>query len=101
MQPVNFAGMTERDARLAEAIHERPLSLVRAPDGIGGEQFFQKHSERFGIAGVTELPVALHPGHAPLMVANSAKALVGLAQMGVLELHTWNAVAPDLVALTV
>jgi bifunctional non-homologous end joining protein LigD len=77
-------------------LHDRPLSLVRAPDGISGEQFFQKHSERFKIPGVTELPVELHPGHAPLMVANSAKALVGLAQMGVLELHTWNAIAPDL-----
>lgn len=77
-------------------LHDRPLSLVRAPEGITGEQFFQKHSESFRIPGVGELPQDLHPGHARLMVANSPKALVGLAQMGVLELHTWNAVAPDL-----
>jgi bifunctional non-homologous end joining protein LigD len=77
-------------------LHDRPLSLVRAPDGIAGEQFFQKHSESFRIPGVDELPQDLHPGHARLMVANNPKALVGLAQMGVLELHTWNAVAPDL-----
>jgi bifunctional non-homologous end joining protein LigD len=77
-------------------LHNRPLSLVRAPEGIAGEQFFQKHSESFKIPGVDVLPVDLHPGHAPLMIANSPKALVGLAQMGVLELHTWNAVAPDL-----
>jgi bifunctional non-homologous end joining protein LigD len=30
------------------------------------------------------------------MVANTQKALIGLGQMGVLELHTWNASAPDL-----
>lgn len=77
-------------------LHNRPLSLLRAPEGITGEQFFQKHSDNFQIPGVTALPVGLHPGHTPLMVANNKKALVGLAQMGVLELHTWNAVAPDL-----
>lgn len=77
-------------------LHNRPLSLLRAPEGITGEQFFQKHSENFQIPGVSELAEEMHPGHAPLMVANSQKALIGLAQMGVLELHTWNAVAPDL-----
>ena len=39
---------------------------------------------------------ATNAGHAPLLVANSQRALVGLAQMGVIELHAWNAVAPDL-----
>ncbi|HDR9103750.1 TPA: DNA ligase D [Burkholderia vietnamiensis] len=77
-------------------LHDRPLSLVRAPDGIAGELFFQKHSDQSTIPGVEELPASLHPGHAPLLVANTEKALVGLAQMGVLELHSWNAVAPDL-----
>jgi bifunctional non-homologous end joining protein LigD len=37
-----------------------------------------------------------HPRHPPLLVANSAQALIGLAQMSVVELHSWNAVAPDL-----
>jgi bifunctional non-homologous end joining protein LigD len=77
-------------------LHNRPLALVRAPDGIKGELFFQKHSERARIPGVEELPVGLYPGHPPLLVANSAEALVGLAQMSVVELHSWNAVAPDL-----
>ncbi|MEX3984300.1 DNA ligase D [Paraburkholderia sp. EG287A] len=77
-------------------LHNRPLSILRAPDGISGEMFFQKHLERVRIPGVEELAANLHPGHAPLIVANSARALAGLAQMGVVELHTWNAVAPDL-----
>jgi bifunctional non-homologous end joining protein LigD len=58
--------------------------------------FFQKHSEQSKIPGVEELPAELHPGHAPLLVANSPRALVGLAQMGVVELHSWNGVAEDL-----
>jgi bifunctional non-homologous end joining protein LigD len=77
-------------------LQNRPLSLLRAPEGIGGEQFFQKHSEKFRIPGVDELPAEMHPNHARLMVANNQKALIGLAQMGVIELHTWNASAPDL-----
>jgi len=77
-------------------LHERPLAVVRAPDGIIGELFFQKHSERARIPGITQLPAELNPKHPPLLVANTAEALVGLAQMGVLELHTWNAAAPDL-----
>ncbi len=77
-------------------LHNRPLALVRAPDGIQAELFFQKHSERATIPGIEELPTELHPRHPPLLVANTAEALVGLAQMSVVELHTWNAVAPDL-----
>ncbi|WP_052369591.1 DNA ligase D [Paraburkholderia caledonica] len=77
-------------------LHNRPLALVRAPDGIKGELFFQKHSERAAIPGIEELPTELHPRHPPLLVANTPEALVGLAQMSVIELHTWNAVAPDL-----
>jgi bifunctional non-homologous end joining protein LigD len=77
-------------------LHNRPLTLVRAPDDIKGELFFQKHAERMRIPGVEELPRELHPNHPPLIVANSVDALVGLAQMSVVELHSWNAVAPDL-----
>jgi bifunctional non-homologous end joining protein LigD len=77
-------------------LHNRPLTLVRAPDGIKGELFFQKHAERITMPGVENLPRELHPRHPPLLVANSAQALVGLAQMSVVELHSWNAVAPDL-----
>ncbi|KWA84296.1 hypothetical protein WL29_23350 [Burkholderia ubonensis] len=75
-------------------LRNRPLSLVRAPDGVSGELFFQKHADQSSIPGIEELPSELHPGHAPLLVANSPKALVGLAQMGVIELHSWQAVAP-------
>ncbi|MEX3788113.1 DNA ligase D [Paraburkholderia sp. BR14374] len=77
-------------------LHNRPLALVRAPNGIKGELFFQKHSEKFQIPGVDELPPELHPRHPPLLVANKPEALIGLAQMGVVELHCWNAAAPDL-----
>ncbi len=62
-------------------LNDRPVSLVRAPEGIHGELFFQKHEERSKIPGITRLPVEMHPGHAPLLVVDHHEALIGLAQM--------------------
>jgi bifunctional non-homologous end joining protein LigD len=73
----------------------RPLALVRAPDGIDGELFFQKHASRLSIPFITQHD-RLDPGHPPLLTVDSAQALVGVAQMGTVELHTWNAVAANI-----
>lgn len=70
-------------------LKQRPVSLLRAPEGIDGEQFFQKHAERLAIPHITHLDRALDPGHAPLMQIDSLPALIGVAQMGTVELHTW------------
>jgi bifunctional non-homologous end joining protein LigD len=70
-------------------LDNRPVALLRCPDGIAGEQFFQKHSERLAIPHIKQLDRALDPGHAPLMEIDSLKALVGAAQMGAIEFHTW------------
>ncbi len=72
-------------------LDNRPVSLVRAPDGVGGEQFFQKHAERLAIPNIRHLDPKLDPGHARLMEIDSLSALVGAAQMGCIELHTWGA----------
>jgi len=74
----------------------RPCSLVRGPTGVTGELFFQKHGEKIGIPGITELPENLWPGHAALLEIASAKALVGAAQMNVIEFHTWNSTAKNI-----
>jgi bifunctional non-homologous end joining protein LigD len=71
----------------------RPSSLVRGPAGVTGELFFQKHGEKIGIPGITELPESLWPGHTSLLEVGNAKALVGAAQMNVIEFHTWNSTA--------
>jgi len=71
----------------------RPVALVRAPDGVGGELFFQKHAEHGEMPGVRQLDPALDPGHAPLLQIDSAEGLLGAAQFNVVELHTWNAVS--------
>ena len=69
----------------------RPVALVRAPAGIEGELFFQKHAEATLIPDIRLLDPALDPGHAPLLEIASVQALLGAAQFNVLEFHTWNA----------
>ena len=74
----------------------RPVALVRAPTGIGGELFFQKHGEKLKIPGIRQLGRALWPGHPPMLEIASAEALAGAAQMNVVELHTWNSTTADI-----
>jgi len=96
------SGLTKRDlAAYYESISthilpylaDRPVYLLRCPEGIAGEHFFQKHNKRITIPGVRTLDPALDPDHDPLMVVDDARALVGVAQMGAIELHTCNATA--------
>ena len=76
-------------------LQKRPVALVRAPDGVGGELFFQKHATRLEVPNVTQHP-DLDPGHQPLVTIDSVAALIGAAQMGTIELHTWNGVVTNL-----
>jgi bifunctional non-homologous end joining protein LigD len=71
----------------------RPLSLVRAPSGVGGELFFQKHAQVGKLPGVKQLDQALDPDHPPMLEISTEQGLLSAAQWNVVELHTQNAVA--------
>jgi bifunctional non-homologous end joining protein LigD len=77
-------------------LRNRPVSLLRAPEGVDGEQFFQKHAERLAIPNIKHLDPKLDPGHARLMEIDSTQALIGAAQMGAIELHTWGATSDQI-----
>ncbi|WP_295470190.1 DNA ligase D [uncultured Pseudomonas sp.] len=76
---------------LLPELARRPVAFLRCPEGIAGEQFFQKHAQGLRIPHITRLDPALDPGHAALLQIDSVQALAGVAQMGVIELHTWGA----------
>jgi len=69
----------------------RPVSLVRAPEGVAGELFFQKHWEKENMPGVEQLDPSLDPDHPPLLEISTSEGLLSAAQMNVIEFHTWNA----------
>lgn len=74
----------------------RPVSLVRAPEGVGGELFFQKHAQHTELPGVKLLDPALDRDHDPLLQIDTARGLLSAAQMNTLEFHTWNGTSSKL-----
>ncbi len=95
-------GATKRDiadyyAKVSEWIlpqlKNRPVALVRAPDGLGGELFFQKNAGQLHIPNVLTYDKA-EAGQAA-MVINRPDTLLGAVQMNMLELHTWNGTDKD------
>ena len=76
---------------MLEHLRGRPVSLVRAPDGITGQLFFQKHLEKDNMPGVNQLDPAIDLEHPPFMEISTSEGLMSAAQMNVIEFHTWNA----------
>jgi bifunctional non-homologous end joining protein LigD len=69
----------------------RPAYIRRAPLGITEPMVFQQHPE--GLRGLRGTAPELWPGHAPAIAFESAEDLFAAAQLGMIELHTWNSTA--------
>ncbi|HEX5031263.1 MAG TPA: DNA ligase D [Candidatus Eisenbacteria bacterium] len=94
------AGITKRDlASYIEAVAERmlphvkgrPLMLVRCPEGRTGGCFFQKHPGFAVPPAVRQIRVRESKGNATYLAVSNVAGLVGLIQVGVIEIHIWGA----------
>lgn len=75
-------------------LKDRPLAMVRAPSGIAGQLFFQKHAEKTAMPGLKAHDRDFWPNHPPLLTVDTPEALMSAAQMNVIEFHTWNSTVP-------
>lgn len=88
--------------RMAPFIVNRPLALLRCPEGVGGSCFFQKHAWRGMRKGILTAPDPADPEDEPNVVIRDLEGLIGLVQGGVLEIHPWGSTldaleTPDMV----
>jgi len=79
-------------ARIGPHAFNRPLSLVRTPDGVGGQQFFQKHAMAGAPKEIKTIPIMDDEGKAEdYITVTNAAGLAACAQMSAVELHIWGA----------
>ncbi len=101
------SGLTKRELaafyeavadRMLPHIADRPLSLVRCPDGAGKPCFYQKHVNHMLPPGVgsVDVPDKKTGVIEPYITLSTPAAVAGLAQMGVLEIHPWGSANSDL-----
>jgi bifunctional non-homologous end joining protein LigD len=74
----------------------RPISLVRCPQGRGKKCFFQKHDSGVWGPNVKQVPIAEKDGHfEDYIYVDSAEGLLTCVQMGTIEFHGWGSTVAD------
>ncbi len=80
--------------RIAPFVVNRPLALLRCPDGIDGQKFFQKHAWKGLNRNIRLVEDPKDPGD-PLIAIEDLDGLIGLVQSAALEIHPWGATLAD------
>ena len=82
--------------RIIPEVRNRPLSLVRCPDGEGGLCFYQKHVGAGIPDAVGRVEIAEKSATRTYSVIEDLAGLIATAQIGVLELHPWGSMVAKL-----
>ena len=78
---------------LAE-LHNRPCALLRAPDGLSGSVFFQRHTETITGRSVKSITSKIGPDRQPVTIINNIAALHACVQHSMIEIHSTNTRLP-------
>jgi bifunctional non-homologous end joining protein LigD len=73
----------------------RPLTLVHCPAGVAGPCVYLKHAKQWGPNALRRVRIQEKTKVGEYLVADSIEAMVSLAQMGIVEVHTWNSTDDD------
>ena len=68
----------------------RPLTLVHCPNGMLGRCAYMRHAKVWGPSALRRVRIQEKTKIGEYLVADSIEAVLGLVQMGVVEIHTWN-----------
>ena len=94
---IQLARYYERIAEwIVPHVAARPLTLVHCPAGIAAPCHFLKHAKAWGPGALRRVRIQEKTKVGEYLVADSIEAVVSLAQMGIVEIHTWNATADDI-----
>jgi bifunctional non-homologous end joining protein LigD len=74
----------------------RPLTLVHCPAGLASPCIYLKHAKAWGPSALRRVKIQEKTKLGEYLVADSIEAVVSLAQMGIVEIHTWNSTVDDL-----
>jgi bifunctional non-homologous end joining protein LigD len=95
-------GITKLDlARFYESVGDwivrhvkgRPLTLVHCPNGLIGECHYLRHAKAWGPGMLRRVKIQEKTKVGEYLVADDVVGVVGLIQMGIVEIHTWNSTA--------
>ncbi|KQS72342.1 DNA ligase [Rhizobium sp. Leaf371] len=90
---------------MAPYVIDRPLSLLRCPDGIDGKQrFFQKHAWRGINKAIDQIKDPKDKAAEPSLRITDFDGLIALVQSAALEIHPWGATTrawekPDMITM--
>ncbi|MGD0835889.1 MAG: non-homologous end-joining DNA ligase [Polyangia bacterium] len=82
--------------RMLPYLMDRPLTLLRGPQGMTGQRFYARHTGAATPREIRHLDISRGTGSGTAMMVDDLPGLIALAQMNVLEIHPWNARAQDL-----
>lgn len=79
-------------------LKDRPITLIRFPEGVKGESFYEKNAPRHAPEWIETFPVPRrhHEGHVNYMLVNNAETLAWCANLGAIELHPFLHRVPDI-----
>jgi bifunctional non-homologous end joining protein LigD len=77
-------------------LEDRPTTLVRCPEGAHKTCFYQKHVGYWAPQSLRRVKIQEKRKVGEYLVVDSLASLIGLVQIGILEIHTWNSVVKRL-----
>src|SRR6478736_1460420 len=82
--------------RILPHVIDRPLTLVHCPDGLNSACNYLRHTKLWGPKTLRRVKIKEKTKVGEYMVADDVDGVISLAQMGVIEIHTWNSTTKDI-----